>query len=206
MLANFFYVFVTLLVMINPIEAAATFDTVTAGDSADAKARIALRSSIVAGLILIAFGFVGDGLLRALGISFSAFRIAGGLLLLRVGFNMVFAQEGNGDTKNDAPHSDPTVFPLAIPIITGPGALTAIVTLMTKTHDAPIEVVAVVAIAILVMGITYLTMRGSMGLTKLLGATGVDAAGRLMGIIVSAIAIQIVVDGIRELLPTLVFH
>ncbi len=190
--------------MINPIEAAATFATVTEGESPETKAQIARKSSVIAGVILIAFGFIGDALLQALGIGFAAFRVAGGLLLLKVGFNMVFAQSPSAAGKSGAPHADPTVFPLAIPIITGPGALTVIVTLMTQTHDAPIKVVVLVGIAIVVMAITYLAMRASGDLTKLLGASGVDAAGRIVGIIVSAIAIQIVFDGIAEVIPTLI--
>jgi multiple antibiotic resistance protein len=205
MITNLFYVFVTLLVMINPIEAAASFATLTESDSPARRAQVALRSTLIAGLVLLAFGFAGDALLRALGIGFAAFRIAGGLLLLRVGFSMVFAPGTSADGKNvtgDAP--DPTVFPLAIPIITGPGALTAIVTLMTRTHDAPIHVVILVVVAVVVMVITYATMRASIALTALLGREGVDAIGRIVGIIVAAIAIQLVVDGLIELLPQFV--
>ena len=198
-----FYTFVTLLVIINPVEAAATFDTLTSGYDAGGKARIALRSTIVAFAILIVFGFVGDALLTALGIGFPAFRIGGGLLLLKVGFNMVFAQPDAGKSAS-APRADPSVFPLAIPIICGPGALTVIVTLMTRTHGSPMQVVDLVVIAVIVMALTYVTMRASLALTRWLGATGVDAIGRVMGIIVTAIAIQIIVEGVATLMPTIV--
>jgi multiple antibiotic resistance protein len=193
------YVFVTLLVMINPVEAAAAFATMTAGDSEAAKASIALRATIVAGIILLAFGFIGDALLSALGIGFPAFRIAGGLLLLRVGFNMVFADRASAGNAPGGAAADPAVFPLAIPIITGPGALTAIVTLMTRTHEAPVRVVVLVLTAVIIMVLTYLTMRSSMTLTRYLGSTGVDAVGRVMGVIVAAIAVQLIVDGVTEL-------
>lgn len=188
--------------MINPVEAAATFATVTEGRDAEAKAAIALRATLVATIILIGFGFIGDALLGALGISFPAFRIAGGLLLLRVGFNMVFSEKSEDKTAAaQRVPADPSVFPLAIPIITGPGALTAIVTLMTKSHQTPFGETALVAIAVVVMAITFLSMRASMRLTAILGETGVDAIGRIMGIIVAAISIQLVVDGVGELLP-----
>ena len=121
---------------------------------------------------------------------------------MRVGFNMVFSE--NSEDKAAAARqtsSDPSVFPLAIPIITGPGALTAIVTLMTKSHQSAFAEVALVAIAFAVMAITFACMRASMRLTAILGETGVDAVGRIMGIIVAAISIQLVVDGIGELLP-----
>lgn len=204
-----FYDFVTLLAIVNPIEGAAAFATLTMGDSPKRQAAIALRASIVAFFLLIAFGFAGEFLLNALGISFSAFRIAGGLLLLRVGFNMVFAKDTGTqklapDEQNQAVHTDdPSVFPLAIPLISGPGALTTIVTLMSKKHESWVEEVLVVLIALVVMIITFISMRASQSLTKVLGATGINAVGRVMGILVAAISIQLIVDGVQQLFPAL---
>jgi multiple antibiotic resistance protein len=203
------YDFVTLLAVINPIEAAATFATLTGNRTPKDQQTIALRSSIVAFVILVVFGFIGQQLLTALGIGFPAFRIAGGLLLFVVGFNMVFAKE-TGTKELDAAEQahaaaadDPSVFPLAIPIITGPGALTTIVALMSKRNEPPYEIGIVVLIAIAVMLITYLTMRVSRRVTQILGPTGINAVGRVMGIIVAAIAIQLVVDGLQVVFPAL---
>jgi multiple antibiotic resistance protein len=210
MLGAAFYVFVTLLVMVNPIEAAAAFDSLVAGDPPARQAQVAWRSTIVAAGILIAFGFAGELILRAVGISFPAFRIAGGLLLFKVGSNMVFAQQTQADEAASAEsrnRPDPSVFPLAIPIITGPGALTAAVTLWAKAYEAPhptLYVAALIVIALIVFAITYATMRGSQGLTRMLGTTGVDAIGRIMGIIVAAISIQLIVEGAQQLMPTVV--
>jgi multiple antibiotic resistance protein len=195
--------FVTLLAMINPIEAAAAFDVLTSHDPPDRQREIALRSTIVATIILLGFGFVGEALLHALGITFSAFRIAGGLLLLRVGFNMVFAQQtdtqqaaGEQSAARRAP--DPSVFPLAIPIITGPGALTIILAAFARTHGQGLGMLVLCVISIIVMALTYVTMRASQRLTRLLGDTGVDAIGRIAGILVAAIAIQLIITGIAE--------
>jgi multiple antibiotic resistance protein len=195
--------FVTLLAMINPIEAAAAFDVLTSHDPPDQQRQIALRATVVATIILLGFGFAGEALLHALGITFSAFRIAGGLLLLRVGFNMVFAQQtdtqqaaGEQTAPRRAP--DPSVFPLAIPIITGPGALTIILAFFERTDGHWIGMTLICAISVVVMAITYGTMRASEKLTKLLGDTGVDAIGRLAGILVAAIAIQLIITGIAE--------
>jgi multiple antibiotic resistance protein len=204
-----FYNFITLLAIVNPIEAGAAFATLTAGATAAQQSAIAARASIVATVILIGFGFAGDILLRALGIGFPAFRIAGGLLLLQVGFNMVFAKDAG--TEKLAPDErsaatladDPSVFPLAIPIITGPGALTTVVAILSKRHETVLESSLVVVTVIVVMGITFLTMSASRRLKTFLGPTGVNAVGRVMGIIVAAIAVQLIVDGIEELLPTL---
>ncbi|MGB6521388.1 MAG: MarC family protein, partial [Candidatus Cybelea sp.] len=97
-----FYVFVTLLAMLNPIEAAAAFATLTEGRTAEEQASIARRATIIAGAALLVFGFVGEALLKALGVEIGAFKIAGGLLLLKVGFNMVF------DEKTDRQTADQT--------------------------------------------------------------------------------------------------
>ena len=208
--SSIFYAFVTLLVMVNPIEAAAAFDTLVAGNPPARQAQIAWRSTIVAAGILIVFGFAGELILHALGISFPAFRIAGGLLLFKVGSNMVFAQQTQTDEAASAESKmrpDPSVFPLAIPIITGPGALTAAVTLWAKAYEAkhpPLEIAALIIISIIVFAITYVTMRGSQQLTRMLGTTGVDAIGRIMGIIVAAISIQLIVEGAQQLMPSVV--
>jgi multiple antibiotic resistance protein len=199
------YVFVTLLAMINPIEAAGAFETLTSRMPAAEQQRIALRATLFAALILIAFGIIGNALFDALGISIQAFKIAGGALLFKVGFDMVFADQQADEraaSKEGAaprPSPDPSVFPLAIPIISGPGALTAIVTIFGKVHGQVVGYVVVTAIALVVFAITLVAMRGAARLSAVLGRSGVDAIGRLIGIIVSAIAIQLVVDGIGEL-------
>jgi multiple antibiotic resistance protein len=199
-LSETLYSFVTLLAMVNPIEAAAAFATLTSDRSARDQAQIALRATLVGGAILLAFGYAGQALLTALGVSLPAFKIAGGLLLLRVGFNMVFAQNTASQSATSAQAqtaSDPSVFPLAIPIISGPGALTASVTLVSRAHENRIIAdAAFIAIAVAVFAITYASMRSAERLTRLLGPTGVDAIGRVVGIIVAAIAVQLVINGI----------
>ncbi|HXO16857.1 MAG TPA: MarC family protein [Candidatus Dormibacteraeota bacterium] len=206
-----FYVFVTLLAMLNPIEAAAAFATLTEGRSASDQAQIARRATIVATIALIAFAFAGEALLSALGVEIGAFKIAGGLLLLKVGADMVFAEKTDRQTADSAkatagPASDPSVFPLAIPIITGPGALTASVALVSPT-DAHhyLNGGIFVLMALIVMAITYVFMRGAQTLTKWFGATGIDAVGRIVGIIVAAIAVQLIVNGVSSL-TNLKFH
>ncbi|HEY5425277.1 MAG TPA: MarC family protein [Candidatus Tumulicola sp.] len=206
-----FYSFVTLLAMVNPVEAAAAFATLTSGRSPANQARIALRAAVVGLGILLAFGYVGEALLKAIGVSLASFKVAGGLLLLKVGFDMVFAQRTSSDAAESekslpSPTSDPSVFPLAIPIISGPGALTASVALVNRAHENQVLTdLAFVLIAAIVFAITYLAMRGSQRLTRVLGKTGVDATGRLVGIIVAAIAVQLIVDGVSPIARGL-FH
>ncbi len=199
------YTFVTLLAMINPIEAAGAFETLTSRNTVAEQRKIALRATIYAAVILVGFGIAGNALLEALGISIQAFKIAGGILLFKVGFDMVFAEQQADDsaaeTENAAakPSPDPSVFPLAIPIISGPGALTAIVTLFGRVHGFTGGHLAIIAIALVVFAITYVTMIGAHQLTRALGTSGIDALGRIIGIIVAAIAIQLVIDGVGEI-------
>jgi multiple antibiotic resistance protein len=183
--------------MINPLEAAGAFGSMMVGIPANLQKVYAKRATLYAACIFIGFGIGGYALLHALGISIAAFEIAGGVLLLRVGFGMVFAQPDPEPEKAQA-RTDPSIFPLAIPIISGPGALTAAVTTFGK-HDSPLGYVEVTLIAIVVFAITYVAMRGATWLTRVLGAGGVEALGRLVGIIVAAIAVQFVVDGVSEL-------
>ncbi len=204
-LAEAFYAFVTLTAMLNPVEAAAAFATLTEGRSPAEQAKIAKRATIVAGVTLILFAFAGEALLNALGVEIGAFKIAGGLLLLKVGFDMVFAEKTDRQTADSAkasaaPAADPSVFPLAIPIITGPGALTASVALVnpTDTHHY-LNGGIFTLVAIVVVAMTYAFMRGAEKLTAWFGETGIDAVGRIVGIIVAAIAVQLVVNGVAGL-------
>lgn len=199
------FVFVTLIALINPISAAAAFATLTEDASPKEQSRIARRAAIVAAVTLIAFAFAGEALLRALGVEIGAFKIAGGLLLLKVGSDMVFAQrthrEVADDSKTDAPPTpDPSVFPLAIPIITGPGALTAAVALLNPTDAShSTHAVIFVVVALVVIAITYVSMLGAEELTRRFGQTGIDAVGRVVGIVVAAIAVQMIVNGVSSL-------
>jgi multiple antibiotic resistance protein len=200
-LTETFLIFVTLLAMVNPVEAAAAFATLTEGRSSQDQAQIARRATFVGFAILIAFGYAGEALLHALGVSIQAFEIAGGVLLLKVGFNMVFAEKTDSETADNAkaiakPRSDPSVFPLAIPIITGPGALTASVTLLSGEHNQFGTYGIFLIMAVVVFALTYLAMRSATRLTEILGRTGVDATGRLVGIIVAAIAVQLIINGV----------
>jgi multiple antibiotic resistance protein len=205
-----FYYFVTLVALINPISAAAVFVAVTEGRSPTEQTEIARRASTVALITLIAFAFAGEALLNTLGVKIGAFKIAGGLLLLKVAFNMVFDQREEHPAVKSArrsiPPRDPSVFPLAIPIITGPGALTASVVLInTSAGNQILNGSIFVVVALVVIAITYAFMRGAETLVKWFGETGIDAVSRIVGIIVAAIAVQLVINGIVNLTNLKIF-
>ncbi len=205
MFGPIFYNLVTLLVILNPIEAAAIFATLAGDRSPAEQLRIARQAAIVALGILLVFGFTGEALLRAIGVGFPAFRIAGGLLLLKVAFDMVFAKAPTKRKINDADQSeaaqadDPSVFPLAIPMIVGPGALTSIVTLMAATHQQPLQVVGVVGVAVLAMALVWAAMRAARSVYRVLGSAGVNGVSRVTGILLAAIAIQLAIEGAKAL-------
>jgi multiple antibiotic resistance protein len=205
---SLFYDFITLLAIVDPIQSSAMFATLTAGMTREEQIRISRRAAIAAFVALVVFGFVGEWLLNVLGVSFGSFRVAGGLLLLLVGFNMVFAktaakQDRPPDGTTAVPADDIAIFPLAIPMIAGPGALTTIVTLVSKRRTSPVEDALVVVIAFVVIALTLLAMRVSGRLLKFFGTSGVSAVSRVMGIIVASISIQLIVNGLRQLFPIL---
>jgi multiple antibiotic resistance protein len=201
-----FYAFVALIALINPISTAAVFATLTEGRSPEEQAEIARRAAFVAAITLVAFAFVGEALLNALGVAIGAFKIAGGLLLLKVGFDTVFAEKTHRQAAADraraaaAPEDDPSVFPLAIPIISGPGALTASLAFVNPTDSHHyLNGLTFTVVALLVVAINYAFMLGAERLTTRIGQTGIDAVSRIVGIIISAIAVELVVSGISSL-------
>lgn len=188
--------FITLIVIINPASILPVFIGLTAGDSLEVKRRIALKSILVAALILLSFAFVGDRLLDLMGISQPAFRIAGGFLLLLAAINMVMAQPN--ERRGTSAQGDVSIFPLSIPLTAGPGALTSIVFLMRQAEtfgsNAQIGVLLVLGSVLM---ITYIALLLGDHLTKILGITGVNVLTRVSGILLAAMAIQNIINGIK---------
>jgi multiple antibiotic resistance protein len=195
--------FVTLLVIIDPVAVVPMFVALTRNDSSAYKRRTALKATVIATILLLTFAFMGDKLLDAMSISEPAFRIAGGFLLLLAAIEMVVARPSGirsttGDETAEAAHrEDISVFPLAIPLIAGPGALTSIVVLMRQAESIHSTAsLGVLIILIIVLGITYLSLLVGDQLLKLLGVTGTNVLTRVFGIILSALAIQNMINGI----------
>jgi multiple antibiotic resistance protein len=167
--------------------------------SPQVQASIARRAVLIAGTVLLLFAFVGGPLLAYLGISFFALRIAGGILLFRIAVDMVFAQfrretpeeEAEARTKEDI-----SVFPLAIPMISGPGALASVLILAADAKGDPELFVLVFGAAAVVLSVAYLFLRGSTRIAGLLGHTGINVVTRVLGLILAALAVQYVADGL----------
>jgi multiple antibiotic resistance protein len=193
---------VALMVVVDPPALAPIFIAVTEGMSPAEKRQVAARASIIATLVLAFFAMVGAPLLGALAISLPAFRIAGGLLLFCIAFEMVFERRNQRKSTAasiavDADHiRNVAAFPLAIPLMAGPGAITAAILLAGKAEQ-PLEIAALIAVIGCVTATCYLVCRLSERISHWLGVTGNIVVTRLLGIILAAMAVQFVLDGIK---------
>ena len=159
---------------------------------------------MIAAVILLGFALGGEPLLGLLGIGLPAFRIAGGVLLLLLAVDMVMVRHSGlrtttgAEAEESEERADISVFPLAIPLIAGPGALTSIVLLMSESRDH-LSRLNVVGELLLVLLLTLLLLLGAGRLTKVLGITGVNVVTRVFGILLAALAVQFVTDGVLAL-------
>jgi multiple antibiotic resistance protein len=169
-----------------------------------AKREVALRACLIAFAILAAFAFGGRAVMDALGISIPAFRIAGGLLLFYIAFDMVFAlkAERKRELASDAVSIDHirnvAAFPLAIPLMAGPGSITATMLLAGRAGGDWLELAGLMAIVALVMAATFVTYLAAERVSNLLGTTGNVVLTRMLGVVLAALAVQFVIDGVTS--------
>lgn len=193
---------VTLFVVVDPIGLAPTFLAVTEGLPRRARGDVAVRASLIAGAILIGTALIGDVLLRALGITLPAFRIAGGLLLFAIAFEMVLGvrmrREGQAAEEAVEEHvRNIAAFPLAIPLLAGPGAITATVLLAGRAGGNLLLTGLLLAVVLLVALACLAAFLLAGRISGLLGHTGNIVLSRLLGVLLAALAVQYVVDGTR---------
>ena len=202
MIALFASAFVTFLVVIDPPGCAPIFASLTSDATAAYRRAMALRSVGIAAGILIFFGLLGEDLLDALGISLAAFRIAGGLLLFLIAIDMVFEKrterrETRAEEVSASDQDDISVFPMAIPMIAGPGSIASIMLLMSRSEGwAEWLVVWGALAATLVLTLLCLLLAGP--LMRLLGHRMEAMITRLLGVILAALAVQFVIDGLQR--------
>jgi MarC family membrane protein len=195
--------FVTLLVVVDPVSLAPVFASLTARATADTRRRIALNACLIAAAILCGVAIVGDSVLRQLGISLPAFRIAGGLLLFAVAFDMVLGwrSEREGKEAAQAVREEHVrhiaAFPLAIPLMAGPGAITATLLLSGRAQGEPTTVLMLLGVIVAVMAVCLAAFAAASSITRLIGTMGNLVLSRLLGVVLAALAVQYVVDGVR---------
>lgn len=197
--------FTTLLVTTDPPGLAPIFLGLTVGMTAAQRRQTALRGTLIGFAILALFAVTGAGVLRVLGISLPAFRIAGGLLLFVIAFEMIFERRQDRKEKTsvmaitrDHIHNL-AVFPLAIPLISGPGSISATI-LLAGNFQAPMQRVQLLLVIAAVFLILYAALVVSHQIDRVLGQTGRAILTRLLGVLLSALAVQFVIDGYRAMM------
>ncbi len=193
--------FITLFVVVDPVGLVAIFGALTLGADAAFKRKMAIRGTVIATVILIVFVIGGDAVLRRLGVSLAAFRIAGGALLFLLAIDMVFArQSGLRSTTEreqaEAEHrTDISVFPLAIPLIAGPGALTTVLLMIGDHRGHQVMMLGLLGVLVLVLLITCVMLLLTPHFMRLLGETGANVISRVLGVVLAALAVQFMLDG-----------
>jgi multiple antibiotic resistance protein len=197
-----FYItaFVTLFLVIDPIGLLPMFISLTQGQSGS-RFGIALRACLIGALILAVFGLVGDRLLGFIGIGLPAFRISGGLLLFLIAVEMLFNKRSQRreEQSEDKSSNDPSVFPLATPLIAGPGAMASMILLASGMEDDPQTTAVVMAAMVSVLLLVFIGFLSGSLVERILGKTGINVITRLMGMLLAALSVQFVVDGLRGL-------
>ncbi len=193
---------VTILVVVDPIGLVPTFIAITHGLPQKSRRNVALRACLIAAAILAGAALAGDWLLRALSISLPAFRIAGGLLLFSIASEMVFGvrvvrQSQQAEQAVEERVRNIAAFPLAIPLMAGPGAITASVLLSGRSGGDPVSLAALLGVIAAVMLLCFVAFELAGRIAGFLGTTATAVASRILGVLLAALAVQFVIDGVR---------
>lgn len=198
---------VTLLVVVDPAGLVPTFIGITQGLPSAARRSVALRASVIAAIVLAGAALIGEWLLRKLAISLPAFRIAGGLLLFSIASEMVFGvrtlrQSQTAEQAVEERVRNIAAFPLAIPLMAGPGAITATVLLAGRAAGDPMRLGLLIAVIAAVFLLCFVAFTLAARISRIIGTTGNIVLSRLLGVLLAALAVQFVVDGVRTLLAS----
>lgn len=192
--------------VVDPLAVLPSFLAMTSGDSIEKKRAMAKKAAVATVVTLLIFAVAGNVIFQTFGITLGAFRIAGGILLFLLAIDMMRAktssvrqtkeEEDEGTAKDDI-----AIIPLTIPMLAGPGAIATTMVCVSNAQGRPLYL-AVVAVVVLVTGLSiWLILRSAIRVEKRLGTTGLNVLTRVMGLILAALAVQFIVDGIGEVLP-----
>lgn len=190
-------IFAALFIVLDPFALVPLFLAMTRGMSAHRRRTVALHSCLTAAILLCLFGAFGEAILQFIGISMPAFRIAGGVLLFLTALDMLFERrtkrrENQAEAEE---HDDPSIFPLAIPLIAGPGAIATII-LLTGEYEGYLGLAWVLGVMLFVMCIVFVAFLSATLLERVLGKTGINVVTRVLGMLLAALAVQFVIDGL----------
>jgi multiple antibiotic resistance protein len=193
--------FVLFFVIVEPISLVPLFAALTEGADGAFRRRMALRAVLVAGGVLALFAVGGAWFLQTMGISIAAFRIAGGVMLFLIALEMVFARESgtrvtSAEKTECKKRTDISVFPLAFPFIAGPGAIAIVLLTFGASRDDVLLSFGLFGVVVLVLALTYTLMRLTPIVMKAMGVTGANVVNRLSGVVLAALAVQLIIDGL----------
>jgi multiple antibiotic resistance protein len=200
---TFIYAFVALFVIVDPPGTAAVFAAMTPNDTDAERASQARRACLIAFAVLAVFGLAGESLLASLGIGLAAMRISGGILLFLTAASMVTGSHALRSTDEEEQaairtEEDIAIFPLGIPLIAGPGGMTTMVVLHSHAGGDPWRIAAIEAAVASCILLTFLCLLAARWISRLLGDTGASVAGRVLGVLLAALAVQIALDGLHQ--------
>ena len=188
--------FAALFVVIDPIGLTPLFVALTKGANPHHRRGVALRASGIGAALLMAFAVFGEAVLEFIGISMAAFQIAGGILLLLTALDMLFERRTKRREEKVSDMPDPSVFPLATPLIAGPGAIATVILLMGQTNDM-VGAISVIGVMLAVVIIVFLFFATGTFLERILGTIGIEVTTRLLGMLLAALSIQFMINGIQ---------
>jgi multiple antibiotic resistance protein len=190
----------SILFVVDPVGALPAYLAMCDCDGPAKRRRTAAKAAIAATLVLAAFAAGGQSLFRLLGLTLPAFQIAGGLILFLVALDMMRAQrptkEGPGEASEGRAKEDVAITPLAVPLLAGPASLSTVATLMSQARDGGEAVAVYLSIAV-TGGVTYLALRLAEPIFRVLGRTGIQVLGRVLGLVLAGIAVQFILNGLR---------
>ena len=192
---------VVMFVVVDPPSLAPIFATMTEGASPGYRRRMALRSSLIAFLIFMAFALGGSWFLGVMDISIEAFRIGGGIMLFLIALDMVFAREEKTTPEENAEtrrRADISVFPLAFPLISGPGSIATVLLSVGAAPHEPLLQLGYAVVLALVVGASLCAMLLAPVVMRVLGVTGANVVARIAGVVLAALAVQFVIDGLKQ--------
>ena len=204
----FLLVLTSLFALVDPIGNAVIFASLTTTRTPHRRRMYACKGVLIATFLLLGFMFLGEFFLKNLGISLAALRTSGGILLLIMGIDMVFARHSGGTSttdeeeqeaiENSLAKEDISVFPLATPLLAGPGAIGAIILFHANAQGSTEQQFAVLLALVAVMLTALICLLASSYLHRLLGKTGMNVINRIMGVLLSALAVQLIFDGLKK--------
>ena len=200
-------IFTALLVLVNPLGAIPIFISLTPNASQSERKSIAKTTATAVAVVMVVFALVGDALLKFLGISIGSFQVGGGMLLMLIAISLMNAKSSPTKTTNQEREeaeakTNIAVVPMAIPLMTGPGTMSTVIIYASAAHGW-LQMLALIISGLLVAAACYVTLVMATPISRVLGQTGINIVNRVMGMILAALSIEIIVDGIYRLFPQL---